>query len=843
MQRLWEALKNANIPAPNRDTETFEIVRWGKNNRYWLRKFRGGYIFGDFVTGFSGHVFDAGNTPNNKILKAMCDAREKLETDLKQVHLSSAKRAQNIWNDAQSLAEHPYLSKKGIRFHGLKEYKGCLVIPLRDVDDKLWSLQFIDKNSEKRFLSGGKKKGCFFLIGTLRDSAFVCEGYATGATIYECTAVPTVVAFDAGNLEPVVQALRKKHPHLKMILCADNDCYGETNTGVEKAKAAAKIVGAKVVIPKFKDLSTQPTDFNDLFVLEGKEAVMDILNGENENEPTTSNSPSNHSLPFGFSLSDSGLFYVSDKMDEPIRICNYIVVKAFIKELDGSISRLIEFRDYRTNLCETIITAKMFANAGDQAKVHLISKGFIMKWNGLEKRKLIEYLVSAVPSKEIQLIESTGYYGKAYVRPDMIIGETTSEVMLTTSAKDNAVVTNGNLEEWIQHVSNYCVGNSRLMFAASIGFASLLLKPCNIQSGGFHFAGTSSTGKTTCLRVASSIFGSPQYLKTWRATDNALESVAFKHNDALLVLDELSELSSKKAGSIAYMFSHGEGKDRLDKDCNLRSTFRWRTLFLSSGEVDLAAHLLEADDKSKAGQEMRFISIPANSIDRTHGLFENLHEFSDVSDFGKHLQENTAKYYGIASIEFIRHVLQANKIEEEYKSELQKLKRGYAPENATSQDNRVFERFMFVGFAGELATKYGITGWLPGEAYKAALICFQSWLQEKGGVGDLEEKRLIEQTLSFFEAHVSSRFFNLDGFGDQRINNLAGYKRKVENDLVYYVTPAVFKHEICKGFNRNYAVEILQKNNLLQGQQQKWTPHGNKRVYVFQGKNFAEHEG
>ena len=90
---------------------------------------------------------------------------------------------------------------------------------------------------------------------------------------------------------------------------------------------------------------------------------------------------------------------------------------------------------------------------------------------------------------------------------------------------------------------------------------------------------------------------------------------------------------------------------------------------------------------------------------------------------------------------------------------------------------------------------------------------------------------------------MSSRFFNLDGFGDQRINNLAGYKRKVENDLVYYVTPSVFKHEICKGFNRNYAVEILQKNNLLQGQQQKWTPHGNKRVYVFQGKNFAEHEG
>lgn len=837
MRNLWEALLLNDIPTPNKNTETYKIIRWGKNNRYWLRKFQGGYIFGDFVRGLSAHVFD--KTYKGKqletVLKKMIQARKDAENKLSQVYENAAKKAENIWNATSEASDHAYLLKKKILSYGLKNYKGCLVIPLRDVDGKLWSLQFINENHEKRFLSGGKKKGCFFLIGSLADNVFVCEGYATGATIYECTGEPVVVAFDAGNLKPIVEALHKKYPHLKMILCADNDCYGEINTGVEKAKEAAKSVGAKVVIPSFKDTSTQPTDFNDLMILEGAEAVNAILKPAIHREQG--------SIPAGFSLSDEGLFYVSEKIDEPIKICDYISVTAFMKEVDGSISRLIEFRDYRNNLCQTIITAKMFANAGDQAKVHLISKGFIMDWNSFEKKKLLQYLLMSIPAKEIQLVESTGYHGKSYVRPDKIIGENSSEIMLTPSAQDGAVITHGSLDEWIHNVSMYCVGNSRLMFSVSIGFASLLLKPCNVQSGGFHLAGTSSTGKTTCLRVASSIFGSPQYLKTWRATDNALESVAFKRNDALLVLDELSELSSQKAGSIAYMFSHGEGKDRLGKDCSLRNTFHWRTLFLSSGEVDLAAHLAEADNKSKAGQEMRFISIPANSINSTNGLFENLHGFSDVSEFGKYLQESAAQYYGVASIEFIKHVLQANKIEEEYKNELQKLKTGYAPENATSQDNRVFERFMFVGFAGELATKYGITGWLPGESYKAALTCFQSWLQAKGGVGDLEEKRLIEQTLSFFDLHVSSRFFDLDGFCDQRIVNLAGYKRKIENDLIYYVTTAAFKNEICKGFNRNYAVEILQKNNLLQGQQQKWTPHGNKRVYVFQGKNFTEHEG
>ena len=465
-----------------------------------------------------------------------------------------------------------------------------------------------------------------------------------------------------------------------------------------------------------------------------------------------------------------------------------------------------------------------------------------MKWNGVEKRKLMEYLLLSVPNKEVKLVECTGYCGNAYLRPDQVIGNE-DNVLLSTNLRDEAFGTKGNLESWIQNISMYCVGNSRLMFSASLAFASLLLKPCNVQSGGFHLAGTSSTGKTTCLRVASSIFGSPQYLKTWRATDNALESLAFKRNDALLVLDELSEMSAQKAGNVAYMFSHGEGKDRLGKDCNLRETFHWRTLFLSSGEVDLAAHLSEVDNKSKAGQEMRFISIPSNSINRTNGLFENLHGFSDVSEFGKHLQDSASRYYGHPSIEFVKHVLKEDKIEEKYNDELKRLKIGYLPENPTSQDNRVFERFIFVGFAGELATRYGLTGWLPGEAYQSALTCFQSWLKEKGGVGDLEEKRLMEQVLAFFETHVSSRFFDLDSFPDQRITNLAGYKRKTGDDLVYYVTTSVFKNEICKGFNRNYAIETLLKNQILQGCQQKWTPHGNKRMYVFIGKNFVHYEG
>jgi uncharacterized protein (DUF927 family) len=453
----------------------------------------------------------------------------------------------------------------------------------------------------------------------------------------------------------------------------------------------------------------------------------------------------------------------------------------------------------------------------------------------------MEYLLQSIPEKEVSVVSRTGYVDKAYVRSDVVIGDLSDELILDVSMNDAAFASAGTVEDWIGNASVYCRHNSRLTFCVSAAFASMLLKPCGIQSGGFHLAGNSSSGKTTCLRVAASVFGSPQYLKTWRTTDNALEGIAFKRNDALLALDEISEMSSK-AGNVAYMFADGEGKDRMDKNCDLKETFRWRLLFLSSGEVDLAAHLAESDKKSKAGQEVRFVSIPANSASEQNGIFEDLHGFADVSEFGKHLQENAANCYGTVSIEFVKKVLNDANIKESYGAEFKRLKASYLPEKASSQDKRVFDRCMFVGFAGEVATKYGLTGWRVGEAYDAALKCFNSWLSEKGGVGDLEEKRLMEQARAFFEAHVSGRFHDIDGFKDQKINNLAGYKRELENELIYYATTSTFQNEICKGFNKNYAIDIFRKKKVLLGYQQKWTPHGNKRVYVFDGKAIGEYE-
>lgn len=165
---------------------------------------------------------------------------------------STARRAAGLWSRARPATnEHPYLVRKQARAYGLRALRDALLIPVRDADGVLWSLQFIGVDGSKRFLTGGKKRGCYFAIGRPAGVLCVCEGYATGASIFEATGHATAIAFDAGNLEPVARALRTKFPGLRLVLCADNDAVTPGNPGLTLATAAARAVGGALAVPQF----------------------------------------------------------------------------------------------------------------------------------------------------------------------------------------------------------------------------------------------------------------------------------------------------------------------------------------------------------------------------------------------------------------------------------------------------------------------------------------------------------------------------------------------------------------------------------------------------------------
>jgi putative DNA primase/helicase len=181
-----------------------------------------------------------------------------------------------LWQQGQDVdAKHPYLLNKGVKPHGIKQKGDALMIPVRGCDGILRGLQFIGPDGAKRFKTGTEVAGGYHAFGKpQRNTILICEGLATGATLHEVTGIPVAVAFNAGNLRHVAEALCDKNPEWRLIVCADDDHATMENPGIAKATDAALTVGCLLAVPKFPaERSTRDSDFNDLNRICGSEAV------------------------------------------------------------------------------------------------------------------------------------------------------------------------------------------------------------------------------------------------------------------------------------------------------------------------------------------------------------------------------------------------------------------------------------------------------------------------------------------------------------------------------------------------------------------------------------------
>ncbi len=190
----------------------------------------------------------------------------------------AAAKAERIWSETgPAPADHPYFLGKGIAPHGTRISRGTIVVPVLFAG-ALASIQFIGQDGDKKFLGGGRTKGCWCKIqGEDCEAVYVAEGFATAATIAEATGRASYAAFNAGNLMDVANAVKDMHASARVVICGDDDRFTDGNPGRSKAAAAADVVHCRAVFPEFSDLSTKPTDFNDMARLEGIDAVRELL--------------------------------------------------------------------------------------------------------------------------------------------------------------------------------------------------------------------------------------------------------------------------------------------------------------------------------------------------------------------------------------------------------------------------------------------------------------------------------------------------------------------------------------------------------------------------------------
>lgn len=293
MEDLRKALESHGFLLPELKLNG-EIIRFGRNggrDNAWFIGFQNhsvntgkvySYaIYGDWRTREEYEYKPSGlsRADSEAIKTQTLAAKKKRESEKLDRQIKASEKAQSVWASATDQAPlSEYLTRKKIdNFYGAKILSDQrLIVPLCDFSGKLWAVQYIWPDGQKRFNTGAKVDGNFFVIGPEPTTeALLCEGFATGCSIFMATGKTVIVCIDAGNLVKVAKLFHEKHPDLSITICGDDDRSKTPNTGREKGEKAAMLAHAVLVFPEFA--GETGSDFNDLHCQEGLAVVKSQL--------------------------------------------------------------------------------------------------------------------------------------------------------------------------------------------------------------------------------------------------------------------------------------------------------------------------------------------------------------------------------------------------------------------------------------------------------------------------------------------------------------------------------------------------------------------------------------
>jgi len=221
---------------------------------------------------------------------------------------------------------------------------------------------------------------------------------------------------------------------------------------------------------------------------------------------------------------------------------------------------------------------------------------------------LRSYLLSCEPELRILRRSVSGWVPN---RDGFLLGtEVLGSKKYVSEYEEAPFKTHGSIEDWIEHCALPTIDSPMWVTSILSAFAAPMLSLLGLErcSGGFHFYGHSSSGKTIGLELAAGIYGQAPH--PWYLTGNGLEGTAAKHSDRLLVLDEIKQANPKDVMNSIYMLSNRQGKVRMTDKIRVRKSLTWQLLYLSSGETSIEEVATRAKSEYYEGQALRFLSIP-----------------------------------------------------------------------------------------------------------------------------------------------------------------------------------------------------------------------------------------
>jgi len=506
-------------------------------------------------------------------------------------------------------------------------------------------------------------------------------------------------------------------------------------------------------------------------------------------------------------------------------ICSVLRVQHIVRTGSGNEhGYLLEYMPHgETEPRRAVLSQALLLGRGDEAMKELRDLGVSVLHDNADlvrkylDREHLKFSRQQTPDDFWDSVKVIGWshVGEQFVLPNETLGRDTG-VWFNGKMNVAQYSKKGDFFKWNAKVAAPCEGNSYLIVALSCAFAGPLLEPLNIPGLGIHFFGDSTTGKSTSLAVAASVWGSEKFMISWRTTVNGLEIQAASRSSTLIPVDESHQVDAKTLDASVYMLLNGMGKSRMRQDTSAREIAHWYACVLSSGERSIETHQTAAKIDHKVGQIVRITDVPV-AIGPL-GLFEDIHESKNAADFSGALRDAAARHYGHAGPMFVSYLI------ENYKNlglsaRLAKVIEEFGT-NLSAQDARVARSFAVIALAGELAIEWAILPWEPGSVTNAAVDIYNYWRStQPQSAKSKETAQLIAAVKAFIETRDAD-FSNADWMPEYDedsgriinpepvIRERAGYRKEINDNRVYCFNVEGLKRA-SSNFGARKAAEIL----------------------------------
>lgn len=327
---------------------------------------------------------------------------------------------------------------------------------------------------------------------------------------------------------------------------------------------------------------------------------------------------------------------------------------------------------------------------------------------------VVQALKAADPEREITVVRRPGWQDlpglpdPAFIAPaGSVMGapEDTTLELATMARMAPDVASGGSLEGWkaATEAALRVEGCEHWTIGIIAAFAGPIVSLTGLDTCGINLSGMSSGGKSTAQRLAASAWSTPDIRKpglcqSARATDNAIEALAYRATGTVLSLDELAHVHGKEAARMIYTIAGGVGKRRMTADATMRDSYTWSTFAILSGECSLAEKVTRDGGEWSAGMAVRIVDVDVTGINRN--VPASTLEQIDTID----------RHFGHAGPAFVEAMIKAgiHRQPTALRERVLRAARQLAGESADSATIRAATPLAILYVAGELAKKAGV---------------------------------------------------------------------------------------------------------------------------------------